>query len=231
MVKYYLTLGDRDKVQATITRVNGGGGNNRPIARRRRIVFADSPTGAALTTGVAFNNTPAASVTMEDGVPTITVGESEGAAIWPMSFGESDAGDVIMQQRTQDDEETVVELPCLNVSPAALVASETKPKIVQGYIRSIEIGGTTTTFFVVTEFVRNSVIHGFAPQQVTAYDSFTVTSVQLKSGTHPQDEPGSTDEPIAIENPFGFELDQGAYFRAEQADNGEWVATQAECPT
>lgn len=74
-----------------------------------------------------------------------------------------------------------------------------------------------------------NVIHGLAVGAMSA-STHTIDNVELINGADPRDDTTDAAETVAVENPFGYTTDDNGKIRAEQADNGDWIVTDAECP-
>lgn len=74
-----------------------------------------------------------------------------------------------------------------------------------------------------------NVIHGLATGSVSG-GTFNADNIELINGVDPRSDTSSTTETVEILNPFGFDIANNGKIRAEQADDGDWICVQAECP-
>lgn len=74
-----------------------------------------------------------------------------------------------------------------------------------------------------------NIIHGQAVGAVSG-GTFDIDNIELKNGVDPRSDTSSTTETVEVENPFGWDIDDNGLVRAEQADDGTWIAVQAQCP-
>ena len=120
MAKYFLTGADRQKLQNALSIVNGGSGNNRPIARRRRQVVTDASAGATWLLGRTVDAVTPGTLAFDVGslvaflgsVPTEEVDGSDEPADTVSAenvFGwtlDADAQVLILRGKTTDGEAT-----------------------------------------------------------------------------------------------------------------------------
>lgn len=236
MAKFFMTGADRQKVQNTISIVNGGSGNNRPIPRRRRQVVSEGATATGTQTALLTASLPAATVDATEKKVALEATQTEVVTLLTLGVGDSDA--IQMVPRTKDDPtapeppagqskpQVDVTLRAINGTQGFIYADTVQPRLVQGYSATLEIGGASSQFFVVTSAITNSVIHGSPTSAIAeSQQSGSIAGGISVNGIDPFAGGGS----VTVQNVFGFAIDEGALLRAEQSDGGDWIITQAEC--
>lgn len=239
MAKHFLNDRDRALVQETITRVGAGRGNNRPIARRRRGLVSDAAGGSVVQFALLTTSLDRGSINPAE--KTVTLGSAPSnlaATLLDLTVSDTDA--IQLTPRQQNDPnapdpppggtvpQVEVTMACVNATSAALYATAGTPKLVYGYVSNVEIGGQEAPYFVVTGFVHSSAFHASASSNIASTQASTSVSVgSIQHGESPFLTQGGN---VTCLNPFGFAIDNGGLFRAEQTATGDWVIVQAECP-
>ena len=99
-----------------------------------------------------------------------------------------------------------------------LIPAETGTGVKWAVVFLVGRGGTT------------NVIHGQAVGAMSGTGGHDLDHIQVMNGADPREDVEDADEPISVLNPFGYTSDDNGLVRAEQADNGDWIVTDAQCP-
>ncbi len=126
----------------------------------------------------------------------------------------------------------------VNVSDAGHKFAKPKASVAElesggsGYPIIWKESGTGAGKWAVVSLVKSStmnVIHGQAVGAVSG-GGFDIDHIELKNGIDPREDTGDDTETVEVENPFGWDIDDNGLVRAEQADDGTWIAVQVKCP-
>jgi hypothetical protein len=95
-----------------------------------------------------------------------------------------------------------------------------------------ETGTGADKWAVVSLTKKNTinVIHGQAVGAMSGSGAHDLDNIEVMNGSDPREDPEDTAETVEVLNPFEYTADDNGLVRAEQADNGDWIVTDAKCP-